>query len=59
MITVNGKVWPKVNLQKKVYRMVFLNACQSRYLNMFFVDTKTNKIVPYQIIKFEGDFLQK
>lgn len=29
-MTVNGKVWPKVKLQDKKYRLVFLNGCSSR-----------------------------
>lgn len=35
-ITVNGKVWPKVALNSQIYRFVFLNGCQSRYLNIYF-----------------------
>ena len=37
-ITVNGKVWPKVNLKPKKYRIVLLNGCQSRYLDISFVN---------------------
>jgi FtsP/CotA-like multicopper oxidase with cupredoxin domain len=35
-ITVNGVVWPKVNLKAQKYRFVFLNGCQSRFLNIYF-----------------------
>lgn len=35
-ITVNGKAWPKVALKPQKYRIVLLNACQSRFLNIYF-----------------------
>lgn len=53
-MTVNGKVWPKVKLDKKVYRMIFLNACQARYLNIFFL--YLGQKLPFQLIRLEGDF---
>lgn len=59
MITVNGKVWPKVRLENKKIRLVFLNGCQSRYLNLFLVDTATSKPVNFDLIRVDSDYLRK
>lgn len=58
-MTVNGKVWPKVELQNMKYRLVFLNACQSRYLNIYFIDTKTEKRVEFDLIRVDSDYVRK
>lgn len=55
-MTVNGKVWPKVSLKPKMYRFVFLNACQSRFLNIFFQNN--NKKLDFQIFRRDSDFLR-
>lgn len=54
MITVNGKVWPKVVLQKKRYRIILLNACQCRYLNIYFLHL--GKKLPFELVRLEGDY---
>lgn len=53
---VNGKVWPKVILEPKRYRFVFLNGCQSRFLNIFFLNN--NKKLEFHLFRRDSDFLQ-
>ena len=36
VMTVNGKVWPKFNVEARKYRLRLLNACDSRYLILQF-----------------------
>lgn len=56
-MTVNGKIWPKITLQRRVYRFVFLNACSSRYLNIKF---ESNGVpIPFELIRRDADFMQK
>lgn len=38
--------------------MVFLNACNARHLNIYFVDDSGKKI-PFDIIRKDGDYFQK
>lgn len=56
-ITVNGKVWPVVVLEPKLYRFVFLNGCQSRFLNIYFENK--NKKLNFQIFRRDSDFLKQ
>lgn len=55
-MTVNGKVWPKIILKPKIYRFVFLNGCQSRFLNIYFENN--NKKLIFQIFRRDSDFLR-
>lgn len=55
--TVNGKIWPVVTLEPKIYRLVFLNGCQSRFVNMFF--EHKNKKLDFEIFRRDSDFLPK
>lgn len=36
-IVVNGKIWPKVNVEPRKYRMRLLNGCDSRFMVLQFV----------------------
>ena len=36
-ILVNGKIWPKANVEPREYRLRLLNGCDSRYLVVQFV----------------------
>ena len=56
-ITTNGKVWPKIQLSQRIYRFVFLNACQSRYLNIRFENF--GRALPFKLIRRDADFLRK
>jgi FtsP/CotA-like multicopper oxidase with cupredoxin domain len=54
---VNGKVWPKVTLSNKKYRFIFLNSCQSRYLNIYFENN--GRRIDFEIIRRDSDFLKR
>ena len=56
-MTVNGKIWPKIVLGQQIYRFVFLNACQSRFLNIKFENY--GKALPFQLIRTDADFMRK
>lgn len=53
-IQVNGVVWPKMSLKKEKHRFVLLNACQGRYLNIWFENN--GQKVPFDLIRIDGDF---
>jgi spore coat protein A, manganese oxidase len=36
-MTVNGKIWPKLAVEDRTYRLRFLNGCDSRFLALCFV----------------------
>lgn len=52
---VNGKVWPRMDVSNKKYRFVFLNACGSRFLNIFFEDALGTRI-PFDVIRADADY---
>jgi spore coat protein A len=54
---VNGVLWPKMNLKQGKHRIVFLNGCQSRFLNIWF-DNNGVKI-PFELIRADGAFYSK
>ena len=56
-ILVNGKIWPKIELSQQVYRLAFLNACQSRYLNIRFENY--GRSLPFKLIRRDADFFRK
>lgn len=45
-----------MTLEKKRYRLAFLNGCGSRYINMFFEDAGVR--LPFELIRTEQDFLR-
>ena len=54
---VNGVIWPKMNLKQGRHRIVFLNACNSIFLNIWF-ENNGNKI-PFDLIRVDGNFYDK
>lgn len=56
VMLVNGFIWPKMTLKQGKHRLVFLNACQGRYLNIWF-ENNGNKI-PFELIRVDGNFYQ-
>ena len=52
VIVVNGKAWPKLDVEPGMYRFRFLNGCDSRVL-----DISTSPPVDFTIIGTEGGFL--
>ncbi|KAJ3708916.1 hypothetical protein LUZ61_012621 [Rhynchospora tenuis] len=51
-ITVNGKVWPFLNVARKRYRFRILNASNARYLNL----TLSNGL-PFYVVGADGSYL--
>lgn len=51
---VNGVLWPKMSLGQGKYRFVFLNACQNRYLNIWFENN--GKKIPIHLIRADSDY---
>ena len=52
---VNGVLWPVLKLNKGLHRIVLLNACQSRYLNIYFENSNSQKI-PIKMLRVDSDF---
>jgi spore coat protein A len=55
---VNGKVWPNLDVNQTLYRFRLLDGCNARFLTFSFVDTTTNKAIPFTLIGSEGGFLK-
>jgi spore coat protein A len=59
VMVVNGKTWPKLNVEPRKYRFRVLNGSDSRWLQVQFAASKTLKPVglPFNIIGTEGGFV--
>jgi len=64
-MVVNGKVWPRLKVEPRKYRLRFLNGCNARFLRMQFVkatalealpSTRSWVTMPYTQIGAEGGF---
>jgi spore coat protein A len=51
---VNGVLWPVMNLKKGKHRIMLLNACQNRYLNVYFENN--GKRIPIEMVRVDSDF---
>ncbi|KAJ4809812.1 Multicopper oxidase LPR1 [Rhynchospora pubera] len=51
-ITVNGKVWPFLNVARKRYRFRILNASNARYLNL-----SLSNGLPFYVVGADGSYL--
>lgn len=51
-ITVNGKVWPNLNVERRQYRFRIVNASNARFYNLFFSNNQT-----FTQIGSDGGFL--
>lgn len=51
---VNGVLWPKMIVNKQKYRFVLLNACQSRYLNIYFENL--GQKIPIELLRIDGNY---
>jgi spore coat protein A len=56
---VNGKVYPFLDVQPRLYRFRTLNACNARFLNISFHDETANKDLPFLLIGTDQGFLQR
>ncbi len=60
VIVVNGKAWPKFDVQQKRYRFLFLNGSNARTYEMFLVDPITGAAGPNMwVIATDGGYLDK
>lgn len=56
--TVNGKVWPNMNVDQGQYRFQLLIASDVRVYNLTFFDTATNTYLPFTQIGTDGGYLK-
>jgi FtsP/CotA-like multicopper oxidase with cupredoxin domain len=57
-IVVNGKVWPFKDVDRKRYRLLFLNGSNARFYDMFFIDPVSGiKGPPMYVISTDGGYL--
>ncbi len=54
---LNGVLWPKMNLKQGKHRIVLLNGCQSRFLNIWFQNNGVK--LPFELIRADGAFYNK
>ena len=52
-MVVNGRTWPRLDVEQRRYRFRLLNGCNSRYLIL-----KLSNDIPLWVIGVEGGFLQ-
>jgi spore coat protein A, manganese oxidase len=57
-IMVNGKVWPNMNVNQGQYRFRLLDASNSRFYFLSFINTLTNSTVPFTQIGSDGGYLK-
>jgi spore coat protein A len=57
-ITVNGLVWPNMNVDQGEYRFRLLDDSNARFYNLSFEVQGTGKLLPFKMIGTEGGFLQ-
>jgi spore coat protein A len=58
VIVVNGKAWPRFDVQEKRYRFLFLNGSNARTYEMFLVDPVTGAAGPNMwVIATDGGYL--
>ncbi|KAL5226563.1 hypothetical protein ABZP36_014828 [Zizania latifolia] len=61
VITVNGKAWPFVNVQRRRYRLRILNASNARYLSITLSLSNSNGSagIPFHVIGSDSSYLLK
>lgn len=57
-ITVNGKIWPYMNVNKSLYRFKILNASNSRFYRLALAKWKNGKIDTTDNAKLSRNFVQ-
>jgi spore coat protein A len=56
---VNGKAWPYLEVEPRLYRFRTLNACNARFLNISFHDESEKENIPFAVIGTDQGFLPK
>lgn len=54
VVTVNGVPWPYFEVERRFYRFRILMATLSRSMNLRFVNTRTNAVVPTYVVATDG-----
>ncbi|WP_036194403.1 multicopper oxidase family protein [Nocardioides aequoreus] len=54
VVTVNGVPWPYLDVERRFYRFRILLATLSRSMNLRFVNTRTNAVVPTYVVATDG-----
>ncbi|XP_006845284.2 multicopper oxidase LPR1 [Amborella trichopoda] len=54
-ILVNGKAWPYASVEKRRYRFRIINACNARFLHLYFVDGKSRSGRRLQFVHLGSD----
>ncbi|MFD0975560.1 multicopper oxidase domain-containing protein [Salinimicrobium gaetbulicola] len=57
-ILVNGKAWPKLDVQPRKYRLRLLNGSDSRFYDLFLPGTNPNQNVTFYQIGSDGGLLE-
>ena len=57
-ITVNGKIWPYMNVSKSLYRFRIVNASTSRFYRIALAKWKDGKIDTTDNVKLSSNFIQ-
>lgn len=55
-MTVNGKAYPNLNVDKDLYRVRILNACNSRTLTITFWAEETGNIMSFLLYKTDSSY---
>ncbi len=65
-MVVNGKIWPKMDVEPRHYRLRLLNGCDSRFLQLQFctaegagVDCDQGNLIPFYVIGGDQGFAPK
>jgi spore coat protein A len=56
-VTVNGKAWPNLNVQRRQYRFRTLAAANTQLWDLQFVNQSNSAVVPFTIIGSDGGYL--
>jgi spore coat protein A len=57
-IVVNGLVWPNMNVSQGIYHFRLLDGSNARFYNLTFLDTGTNKLLPFTQIGTDGGYMK-
>lgn len=49
-MVVNGKIWPKADVEPRKYRLRMLNGCDSRFLVIQFIEQSSSAAIDFHII---------
>jgi spore coat protein A, manganese oxidase len=56
---VNGKIWPRLELQPRIYRLRLVNGANTRFFNLSLETDNSSTPPPFWVIGTDGGFLDK